>query len=115
MDAREQLGGMLRVTHRGRSMIVGLAEGRVALPAIGQQRAAWLHRCLDEPTQRRRGDILDDGEPDAARAAAAHFDRTDDDGLVAVALAPAAAPLLDPADVGLVHFHGPREAVSLRA
>ena len=54
--------------------------------------------------QRRRGEILDHGEPDAAGAAATYFDRSDDDRLVAVALASAAALFLDTSHIGLIHF-----------
>ena len=59
---------------------------------------------LDKWNQRRRGGILDHGEPDAAGAAAAYFDRSDNDGLVAVALASAAALFLDTTHIGLIHF-----------
>ena len=76
----------------------------ISLPPIHQQCAPRRHRRLDKWNQRRRGEILDHGEPDAAGAAAAYFDRSDDDRLVAVALASAAALFLDTAHIGLIHF-----------
>jgi hypothetical protein len=69
VDAREELGRILGITHRGGSIIVGLVEWGISLPSIHQQCAPWCHRRLDKWNQRRRGEILDHGEPDAAGAA----------------------------------------------
>ena len=72
---------------------------RLSLPC---EDAAFQHVFRspgDVQTLRRLGggEILDHGEPDAAGAAAAYFDRSDDDRLVA--LASAAALFLDTADI----------------
>jgi hypothetical protein len=105
VDAREELGRILGITHRGGLIIVHLAEWGISLPSIHQQCASRCHRRLDKWNQRRRG--LDHAEPDAAGAAAAYFDRSDDDRLVAVALASAAALFLDTTHIGLIHFDNP--------
>jgi hypothetical protein len=57
--------------------------------------------------QRRRGEILDHAKPDAAGAAATYFDSSDDDRLVAVALASAPALFLDTTHIGFIHFDNP--------
>jgi hypothetical protein len=104
VDAWEELGRILGITHRGGSIIVGLVEWGISLPSIHQQCAPRCHRRLDKWNQRRRREVLDHSEPDAAGAPAAYFDRSDDDRLVAVALASAAALFLDTAHIGLIHF-----------
>ena len=115
VHARELLGSAVRIADGSGLVVVLLAQRGVSLPAVRQQRAAWLHRSLDERYKRLGRDIPHYGEPYAARTATTHLDGTDDDGLVAVPLTSATESLLGPAHVRFVHLDGAREAVSFGA
>ncbi|MEZ5857596.1 MAG: hypothetical protein R3D28_01075 [Geminicoccaceae bacterium] len=61
----------------------------------------------DEAAERRAGEIVDDSEPDAARTPALDLDGTDDNRLVAGALAATLLLPVHATDIGFVDFHRP--------
>src|SRR5512132_1724854 len=83
-SAREELGRILGITHRGGSIIVGLVEWGISLS---------IHQLMCSPvppTPRQMEPATPRRDPRPRRAGcgapAAYFDRSDDDRLVAVAL-----------------------------
>ncbi len=63
-----------------------VGERTVAAPAVGMHEASGGHRLFEKPDQRRRGQIIDDAEPDSAGTAATNLNRSDDDRFCARSL-----------------------------
>lgn len=74
VDVGQVPGGVGGLADGHGLVVVSVAERRVALPGIGQEDTAGRDGAGHEGAQRRAGEIVDDGKPDATCVLAANLD-----------------------------------------